>query len=203
SKTPCLVGRGLLRRVPERRHPIASAALREGWLPEDRHESAPSRRHDEPEVRIVLTTDSYLPRLGGQEMGAFRLTKYLQRRGNPVRLITTERHPLSGAEPGELDDLRAPHAFGPWSRRSLHRLLEMEFRKAEVVHSRYCYRLGAISAPVARRLSRRFVVSLHGLGLLDNPQDSTFRRWSHRRYRRSSLALADAVIATSREFAQL
>jgi len=136
-------------------------------------------------------------------MGAFRLTKYLQRRGNPVRLITTERHPLSGAEPGELDVLRAPHAFGPWSRRSLHRLLEMEFRKAEVVHSRYCYRLAAISAPVARRLSRRFVVSLHGLGLLDNPQDSTFRRWSHRRYRRSSLALADAVIATSREFAQL
>jgi glycosyltransferase involved in cell wall biosynthesis len=39
--------------------------------------------------------------------------------------------------------------------------------------------------------------------LLDNPQDSPFRKWRHRRYRRSSLVLADAVIATSSEFAEL
>lgn len=136
-------------------------------------------------------------------MGAFRLAKYLRRKGHPVRIITTEKHSLAGDEPGGLDVLRAPHAFGPVSRRSLRMLLEEEFRKAEVVHSRYCYRLAALSAPLARKLSRRFVISLHGLGLLDNPQDSAFRRWRHRRYRRSSLALADAVIATSREFARL
>jgi glycosyltransferase involved in cell wall biosynthesis len=136
-------------------------------------------------------------------MGAFRLAKYLQRIGNPVRIITTEKHGLTGAEPGGLDVLRAPHAFGPVSRRSLRRLLEEEFRKAEVVHSRYCYRLAAFSAPVARALPRRFVVSLHGLGLLDNPQDSALRRWRHRRYRSSSLSLADSVIATSSEFAKL
>jgi glycosyltransferase involved in cell wall biosynthesis len=136
-------------------------------------------------------------------MGAFRLAKYLQRKGNTVRLITTEKHTLSGEEPGGLDVLRAPHAFGPVSGRSLRRLLHHEFQNAEVVHSRYCYRLAALSAPVARSLSRRFVVSLHGLGLLDNPQDSAFRRWRHRRYRSSSLVLADAVIATSREFAKL
>ncbi|MCI0407469.1 MAG: glycosyltransferase family 4 protein [Acidobacteria bacterium] len=136
-------------------------------------------------------------------MGAFRLAKYLQRRNNSVRIITTEKHPLVGEEPGGLEVLRAPHAFGPVSRRSLRRQLEEEFRKAEVVHSRYCYRLAALSAPVARAFSRRFVVSLHGLGLLENPQDSAFRRWRHRRYRHSSLGLADAVIATSGEFARL
>jgi glycosyltransferase involved in cell wall biosynthesis len=136
-------------------------------------------------------------------MGAFRLAKYLQRRGNPVRIITTEKYPLNGEEPGGLDVLRLPHAFGPGSLRTLRRTLEEEFRSSDVVHSRYCYRLAAISAPVARGLSRRFVVSLHGLGLLDNPQDSAFRRWRHRRYRRSSLVFADAVIATSHEFARL
>ena len=154
-------------------------------------------------MRIALTTDSYLPRLGGQEMGAFRLAKYLQRRGNSVRIITTEKHPHAGDEPGGLDVWRAPHAFGPVSRRSLRRLLEVEFRKADVVHSRYCYRLAALSAPVAGALARRFVVSLHGLGLLDNPQDSAIRKWRHLRYRRSSLALADADIATSGEFGKL
>ena len=154
-------------------------------------------------MKIALTTDSYLPRLGGQEMGAFRLAKYLRRGDHQVRIITTEKHPLTGAEPGGLNVVRLPHAFGPVSRRSLRRLLEKEFQEAEVVHSRYCYRLAALSAPVARRLSRRFVVSLHGLGLLDNPQDSVIRKWRHRSYRRSSLMLADAVIATSHEFAKL
>jgi glycosyltransferase involved in cell wall biosynthesis len=152
-------------------------------------------------VRIVLTTDSYLPRLGGQEMGAFRLAKYLRKKGHEVRLLTTEKHPLEGAEPGGFDVLRLPHSFAPGRGSSLRSRLRQEFQSADVVHSRYCYRLAAISAPIARRLSRRFVVSLHGLGLLENPQDSMLRRWSHRRYRRLSLSLADAVIATSSEFA--
>jgi glycosyltransferase involved in cell wall biosynthesis len=154
-------------------------------------------------LRVVVTSDSYLPRLGGQELGAFRLAKYLRRKGHSVRLITTEKHQLHGNEPGGLDVLRLPHAFGPLARRSLRQVLEREFREADVVHSRYCYRLAALSAPLARKLSRRFVVSLHGMGLLDNPQDSLLRRRSHRRYRRVSLSLADAVISTSAEFANL
>jgi len=154
-------------------------------------------------LRVVITSDSYLPRLGGQELGAFRLAKYLGRKGHQVRIITTEKHPLEGAEAGGLDVLRVPHAFGPLARHSLRRLLEMEFRRADVVHSRYCYRLAALSAPVSRRIARRFVVSLHGMGLLDNPHDSPLRRWNHLRYRRKSLSLADAVISTSSEFAHL
>ncbi|HEU5181280.1 MAG TPA: glycosyltransferase family 4 protein [Candidatus Polarisedimenticolia bacterium] len=154
-------------------------------------------------MKVVLTTDSYLPRLGGQEMGAFRLAKYLTRRGHEVRLVTTEKHPLSGPEPGGFDVLRAPHAFGFSARRDLSALLRHEFSKADVVHARYCYRLAALGAPVAHAVSRRFVVSLHGLGLLDNPNDSLLRRLGHRRYRRISLSSADAVIATSSEFARL
>jgi len=154
-------------------------------------------------VKIVITADSYLPRLGGQEMGAFRLAKYLVKKGNQVRIITTEKHVLQGREPGALDVLRLPHTFGPVDRRTLRRILEREFIGADVVHSRYCYRLAAFSAPLARKIAQRFVVSLHGLGLLDNPQDSPLKRWSHLRYRRVSLSLADAVIATSSEFARL
>jgi glycosyltransferase involved in cell wall biosynthesis len=154
-------------------------------------------------VKVVLTADSYLPRLGGQEMGAFRLAKYLQRRGHQVRLITTEKHPLSGPEPGGLDVLRPAHAFRGAARRELKALLSREFQSADVVHSRYCYRLAALSAPLAHAAARRFVVSLHGLGLLDNPEDSLLRRLGHRRYRRLSLSSADAVIATSTEFAHL
>ena len=154
-------------------------------------------------MKVVLTTDSYLPRLGGQEMGAFRLAKYLLRRGHQVRLITTEKHPLSGPEPGGFDVIRAPHAFGLSARRALRALLRREFATADVVHARYCYRLSALGAPVAHAASRRFVVSLHGLGLLDNPNDSLLRRLGHRRYRHVSLASADAVIATSAEFARL
>ena len=154
-------------------------------------------------MRVALTADSYLPRLGGQEMGAFRLAKYLRRKGHEVRLLTTEKQAWSGPEAGGLEVVRAPHAFGPADRRRLRRLLGEFFDQADVVHSRYCYRLAAIAAPVARRMGRRFVVSLHGLGLLDNPHDTILRRLSHRRYRRQSLAGADAVIATSREFARL
>ena len=136
-------------------------------------------------------------------MGAFRLTKYLLRRGHEVRLITTEKHPLAGPEPGGFDVIRAPHDFGFRARCALQALLRREFQSADVVHARYCYRLAALGAPLAHAASRRFVVSLHGLGLLDNPNDSLFRRLGHRRYRRISLASADAVIATSREFARL
>jgi glycosyltransferase involved in cell wall biosynthesis len=154
-------------------------------------------------MKIVITADSYLPRLGGQEMGAFRLAKYLRRKGHSVKILTTEKHPWSGPEEGGHEVIRAPHRFNAAHRRRLIRLLESLFRDADVVHSRYCYRLAALSAPVARRLGRRFVVSLHGLGLLDNPGDSLLKRWSHRRYRRISLSGADAIIATSAEFARL
>jgi glycosyltransferase involved in cell wall biosynthesis len=154
-------------------------------------------------MKVVVTADSYLPRLGGQEMGAFRLAKYLRRKGHSVTILTTEKHSWSGPEAGGHEVIRAPHRFGWTDRRRLARLLESLFREADVVHSRYCYRLAALAAPVAGRLNRRFVVSLHGLGLLDNPGDSLLKRWSHRRYRRLSLSRADAVIATSSEFARL
>lgn len=154
-------------------------------------------------MRVAITADSYLPRLGGQEMGAFRLAKYLRRKGHQVRIVTTEKRAWEGPEAGDLQVIRAPHRFGPTDRRVLRSLLTEVFGESDVVHSRYCYRLAALSAPVARRLHRRFVVSLHGLGLLDNPRDSVLKRWSHRRYRRLSLKMADAVIATSSEFAGL
>ncbi|HEV8336483.1 MAG TPA: glycosyltransferase family 4 protein [Candidatus Polarisedimenticolia bacterium] len=154
-------------------------------------------------MKVVITADSYLPRLGGQEMGAFRLAKYLRKTGQSVTLVTTEKHAQEGPEAGGLEVIRAPHRFDPVHRRRLGGLLAALFRDADVVHSRYCYRLAALSAPIARRIGRRFVVSLHGLGLLDNPADSALKKWSHRRYRRLSLSGADAVIATSSEFARL
>jgi glycosyltransferase involved in cell wall biosynthesis len=154
-------------------------------------------------MNVVITADSYLPRLGGQEIGAFRLAKYLRRKGHGVRIFTTEKHLFAGPEKGGLEVIRAPHRFDPSARRGHRAVLEGLFRDTDVVHARYCYRLAALSAPVARRLGRRFVVSLHGLGLRDNPGDSPLKRWSHGRYRRRSLTMADAVIATSTEFAKL
>jgi len=152
-------------------------------------------------MNIVITADSYLPRLGGQEMGALRLAKYLRRRGHRARIVTTEKHSWSGPEEGGFEVIRVPHRFGPLDRYRLRTLLGELFREAEVVHARNCYRLSAIAAPVAARVGRRFIVSLHGLGLLDNPHDSLIKRLSHRRYRRKSIALADAVISTSSELA--
>jgi glycosyltransferase involved in cell wall biosynthesis len=154
-------------------------------------------------MNVVITADSYLPRLGGQEMGAFRLAKYLRRRGHRVRIFTTEKHPQTAPEEGGLEVLRAPHRFDLAGRRRLRTQLADLFRDADVVHARYCYRLAALGAPVARRLGKRFVVSLHGMGLIDNPDQPWLKRWSHRRYRHRSLAGADAVIATSDEFARL
>jgi hypothetical protein len=69
-------------------------------------------RPEDRDVNVVITTDSYLPRLGGQEMGAFRLVKYLRRKGHQVRIITTEKHPWSGPEEGGFEVVRAPHRFG-------------------------------------------------------------------------------------------
>ncbi len=160
-------------------------------------------RPEDRDVKVVITTDSYLPRLGGQEMGAFRLAKYLRRKGHQVLILTTEKHPWSGPEEGGFDVVRAPHRFGLADRFRLRRLMEGQFREADVVHARNPYRVAALAAPVARRLHRRFVVSLHGLGLLDNPDDSWLRRIGHRRYRRRSISMADAVISTGVELARM
>ncbi len=154
-------------------------------------------------MNIAITTDSYLPRLGGQEMATFRLAKYLGRRGHRVRIVTTEKHPWHGQEEGGLEVIRAPHRFDLSARRRLATLLREIFREADVVHAQYCYRLAALAAPLAEELRRRFVVSLHGLGLFDNPRDSLLKRWSHRRYRSRTLSRADAIIATSEEFARV
>ena len=54
-------------------------------------------------MRVVITADSYLPRLGGQEMGAFRLAKFLRRKGHSVKIFTTEKHSWEAPEAGGHD----------------------------------------------------------------------------------------------------
>jgi phosphatidylinositol alpha-1,6-mannosyltransferase len=154
-------------------------------------------------VKVTLTADSYLPRLGGQEMGAFRLAKYLRRKGHQVRILTTEKHVWSGPEEGGFEVVRAPHRFSYADRRRLRGVLADLFRDSDVVQARNCYRLAALAVPIARRLGVRCVVSLHGLGILDSPHDNWLKRIGHRRYRSVSLRLADAVISTSAELARL
>jgi glycosyltransferase involved in cell wall biosynthesis len=153
-------------------------------------------------MRILLAQDTFFPQVGGAEVHVLKLAQALAGRGHDVRVVTATPGP---SEVGGIQVERLPGVSGRGRRSwvtvplSVPRLAGL-VAGADVVHGHYTARLSALSARLARLLGKRFVVTLHGHGTLDSSvgDDRRMQRW-----REIGLRLADRVICTSSEMAEV
>jgi glycosyltransferase involved in cell wall biosynthesis len=142
-------------------------------------------------MKILSTSDTYLPRLGGGEYHVHYLNRELARMGHDVTLLTTEPGPA-----GEEKVLRVPYK-GVFSLPVIWSALWRASKGVDVIHAHYSYRLACVAAGVAFLRRIPLVVTQHGLGLLPQAgaplwQDLVFRVW-----RRVGMTVATTVISTS------
>ncbi|MDB4978587.1 MAG: hypothetical protein JWM56_773 [Candidatus Peribacteria bacterium] len=141
-------------------------------------------------MKILVTSDSYLPRLGGGEYHVLYMNEALRALGHTVVLLTNE--------PGDSDlqTIRVPYK-GLGSVWSILAALWKYSEDADVVHAHYSYRLAFLAAVVTWLRRKPLVLTQHGLGLLPQVgatflQDVVFRVW-----RRWSMRVARIIISTS------
>lgn len=143
-------------------------------------------------MKILMTTDTYLPRLGGGEYHVHYLLSELRAKGHAVTLLTTEPDPDDTA----LGIVRVPYK-GLGSLVTIFRTLWTLSADADVIHSHYSYRLACIAAMVALLRRKPFVVTQHGLGLLPQAGATFLQEIPFRVWRWFSMKVSRVVISTS------
>jgi glycosyltransferase involved in cell wall biosynthesis len=152
-------------------------------------------------MKILITSDSYLPRLGGAEVYAYQLATFLKKNGHEVEIMTTE------AGTWIKDSENITHRF-VWNRNpvSIIRFFIDYYKlikNVDIVHSIYSHKLAAIAGFLCLFTKTKLVVSLQGRGILDLPSNSLLYAKLHKFYRTVSLKLAYKVVASCHEFADI
>lgn len=150
-------------------------------------------------MKILMTSDTFLPLIGGAEIHVKNLIERLTTHGHQVVLLTTE------TELSEFDRQNIViRTF--WGKRNIFRILKIlwkESRGANIIHCHYSYRLATLAGIIGRLRNIPVIVTLHGLGTLDQPGAPFIYKWAHSIYRYSSLKLSTHVISTSEDLARV
>lgn len=145
-----------------------------------------------------MTSDTFLPVLGGGEIHVKNIIEQFESRGSQVELVTTE------SRSSEFDDTHHVVRIG-WKRSEVFRLFQAVWsgsHNAVAIHVHYSYRLGVIAGIVGKLRRIPVFVILHGLGTLDEPGAQFRYRMAHAFYRRASLFLSTFIISTSQDIAE-
>lgn len=152
-------------------------------------------------MKILLIPDSYLPRLGGGEVYAYKLGHFLQKEGHSVKLLTPEQG--SWIHDDEFPVIRLKFPKNPIvffsSLLTYYRLV----KEADIVHAIYSHKMAVLGGLLAHLLGKKLVITEEGMGILDIPGNSWFYTRVHNFYRSTSIKLAYRFIASCREFVDL
>ena len=152
-------------------------------------------------MKILIAPDSYLPRVGGAEVYAYKLATFLKKEGHDVALLTTEE--------------------GTWERDNEFPVYRLQFPKnpvifiqslmvyarlvseSDIVHTVYSHKLATLGGILARLMGKRLIISEQGRGILDLPDNSWVHARIHEFYRSVSIKLSYHFIASCREFVDI
>lgn len=148
--------------------------------------------------KIGLISDTFLPQIGGAEIHVKNIAQFLKNDGYEAEVFTNTQgeKSLNGIK------IRRNNAKGNkiWRLAKDIKSIFLFVKNVDVVHAHYTFYLACLSGVTARILRKPFIVTLHGLGTLDSSVNKNFRR---KIYRYVSFKMADAVIATSGEMADV
>lgn len=145
---------------------------------------------------ILMTADSYLPRLGGGEYHVYYLARELRKLGYGVRILVTE--PGEHSDDAELQVTRV--AYCGW--RSIPGIFRTAWQMAQgvdVIHCHYSYRLACLAATVAFIRRKQCIVTQHGLGLLPQAGATFWQTIPFSIWRWWSMWCAQVIISTSED----
>lgn len=145
-------------------------------------------------MKILITTDTYLPDVGGAEVHVAELVRQLRSLGHEVRLFTTQPGTVPNEE-GVTRVLWHRNFFEVYKKLFV---LTREF-SPDVIAAHYSYRLAMITGLVAWVRSVPMTTTLHGLGTLPEAGAAWRPRLQNWSYRRLSLFFSAHVIATSQD----
>lgn len=144
-------------------------------------------------MKVLMTSETYLPRIGGAEVHVHNLFSKLKDDGHDVTLITNEMSPVSD------EVIRLT-----WSGRAIPKIFFIILKKSKnvsLIHCHYSHRLAMLAGIVAKVRRIPIVITLHGMGILDLPNSGLVARLKHGLYRYISLKLATHIISTSDDLA--
>ncbi len=147
-------------------------------------------------MKILMTTDTYLPRIGGGQYHVHYLARALRGLGHDVALCTFERD----ASPDDPDGFVTHIAYRGISSmpRAFFALWRLA-RGADIIHAHYSYRLAFLVSLVALLKRIPFVVTQHGLGLIPQVGAPWYYDWVFYFWRWWVMKIARAVISTSED----
>ncbi len=147
-------------------------------------------------MRILMTSDTYLPRMGGGEYHVYYLARELHQLGHGIRLFVTEHNANTDTDPWVT--IRTPY-HGWKSILPIAKQLWSEAKLVDLIHSHYSYRLATISAVVALLQRKPFIITQHGLGLLPQAGAKWWQKILLRIMRYISQKNATVIISTSED----
>src|SRR3972149_3054165 len=120
-------------------------------------------------MRILMTSESFLPQMGGGEMHVWYLCDRLVKAGHDLTLVTNEPDgPLpSGARPISYKVIRIL-----WGKKNFFHLFKTLWKLAgesDVLHAHFSYRLAALLGIIGLVRHKPVAITLHGRGTLDEP----------------------------------
>lgn len=151
--------------------------------------------------KVGIIIDWYLPRIGGGELYAYNLAKYLKKNGYDVAVFSLDE----GNTAGWVDDFpttRVVWGKGVMGKIRFYRELKKFLDGVDSIHAIYCHKFAAYAAiyNIFRRIP--FYTSLQGRGILDLPGNNWLYAKVHLLYRALSLKVSDYAIASCKEFVE-
>lgn len=144
-------------------------------------------------MKILMTSETFLPAIGGAEIHIKNLLDQLKNEKHEVILITNQS--------GEFQDGILRLAWSKVNVLSIILSLWEKSKGCDVIHAHYSYRLAFLVGVIGLIRKIPVVVTLHGLGTLDPAQASLYTQLKHSFYRYFSLNLATKIISTSEDLA--
>lgn len=151
--------------------------------------------------RVGIIIDWYLPRIGGGELYAYNLGKFLSRQGYQVSFFTLDEKNTENFY-DEFPITRVPFGKGIIGKIRFYRSMASFLNTVDIIHANYCHKFAAYAGLYNLFHRKPFFVTLHGRGILDLPGNNWFYARIHRFYRSVSLKSASKVIASCLEFVE-